>query len=107
MAPETRSHTRAEQGPPPPDQGQPSRSHGGKQVTPAKKTKKRKAADVLSDPEVEPDKDTTDRSQVNKPVAEYIAPTMAGTWSITQKFQMCILFDAVSEPLYSSAPNVL
>ena len=53
-------------------------------------------ADVLSDPEAEPDEDTTDRSQVNKPVAEYIAPKMAGTWSITQKFQMCILFDAVN-----------
>ena len=45
---------------------------------------------------MEPDEAATDRSQVNRPVAEHIAPTMAGTWSITQRFQMCILFDTVN-----------
>ena len=96
MPMKTRSRTQADEAPPAPHRGQPGRSRGGKQAAAAKKTKKRKAADVLSDPEAEPDEGTTDRSRVNKPVAEYIAPTMAGTWSIKQGFQMCILFDVVN-----------
>jgi hypothetical protein len=96
MAANTRSRTRAGEGPPAHNRGQPRRSRASKRVAPAKKTKKRKAADTLSDSEAEPDEATTDRSRVKGPVAEYVAPTMAATWSITQRFQMCILFDAVN-----------
>ncbi|KAF9779586.1 hypothetical protein BJ322DRAFT_1024452 [Thelephora terrestris] len=96
MPPMTRSRTRAEEAPPAPNRGRPSCSRGGKPATSSKKTKKRKAADVLSDPEAEPDEATTDRSRVNRPVAKWIAPSMVGTWAITQNFQMCILFDAVN-----------
>lgn len=96
MPANTRSRTRAEEAPPAPAQGRASRSRGGKPAAPTKKTKKRKAADVISDPEAEPPEATTERSRVNKPIAKHIAPTMAGTWAITKRFQMCILFDAVN-----------
>lgn len=97
MPPKTRSRTRAEGAPPPPSKGQSGRSsRSGRPVAPTKKSKKRKAVDVLPNPEAEPDEDTTDRSQVNRPIDKYVHPSMSGAWAISKRFQMCIIFDSVN-----------
>lgn len=96
MPPATRSHAHNKEAPPPPRKGPSKRSGGGKPITPTKKGRKRKATDAVSDPEVEPDKDATDRSCISQPVSKYIHPTMSGAWAIPKKFQMCIIFDAVN-----------
>jgi hypothetical protein len=60
----------------------------------SKQHKRRVSTD--SDPDPPRYEDTTDRSDMDRPVAQHCAPAMANRWKIYKTFPSYILFDAVN-----------